>query len=202
MRLFGGDVTTVPRTLDELFSLYENHGQRTYGEDVTGLEHALQCARHAVNDGATRDLIAAALFHDVGWFLTDEGEEEDTVPVNGDHAATGARILSPLLGPAVAQPVALHVVAKRWRCTIDPDYFDELSEASQITFIAQGGSLNTDERARFEAHPGFVTAMALRSWDDRAKVPGLDVPGLDHYRSLAEGVAVDHARSSGRLESA
>ncbi len=193
---------TVPTTLDELFALYEDHGHRRYGEDVTGLDHALQCAQLAVDDGASRELIAAALFHDVGWFLTDEGQGDDVVPVNGDHAALGARILTPLLGPTVAQPVALHVLAKRWRCTIDPDYFDELSEASQITFIAQGGSLNTDERARFEAHPGFVTAMALRSWDDRAKVPGLEVPALEHYRSMAEEIAAGLRRSDVRSESA
>ena len=192
----------APTTVDELFALYETHGHRKYGEDVTGLDHALQCAQLAFDDGATRELIAAALFHDVGWFLTDEGQGDDVVPVNGDHAALGARILSPLLGPTVAQPVALHVLAKRWRCTIDPDYFDELSEASQITFIAQGGSLNTDERARFEAHPGFVTAMALRSWDDRAKVPGLAVPGLDHYRAMAHEIAHSLLRDESRRESA
>jgi predicted HD phosphohydrolase len=184
----------IPTSLDQLFELYEKYGHRKYGEDVTGLEHALQCASLAFDDGATRDLIAAALFHDVGWFLVDDSSSDDVVPVTGDHAALGARILSPILGPDVALPVALHVTAKRWRCTIDPDYFDELSEASKVTFVAQGGSLGTDERARFEAHPGFVTAMALRSWDDRAKIAGLDVPDLAHYRPMAEEIALAHQR--------
>jgi predicted HD phosphohydrolase len=179
----------APNTLDDLFSLYEQHGHRKYGEDVTGLEHALQCAALAFDDGATRELIAAALFHDVGWFLIDDESSDDVVVVSDDHAALGARILAPLLGPDVAQPIALHVVAKRWRCTIDPDYYDELSAASQITFVAQGGPLNTDERERFESDPGFVTAMALRSWDDRAKIHGLDIPGLQYYRPMAEEIA-------------
>jgi predicted HD phosphohydrolase len=88
-------------------------------------------------------------------------------------------------------------MAKRWRCTIDPDYYDELSEASRITFVAQGGPLNTDEREHLEAHPGFETAMALRSWDDRAKIPRRSVPGLDHYRSMAEEIARTwHTRTS------
>ena len=179
----------VPSSLDELFELFEQHGHRTYGEDVTGLDHALQCAALAFNDGATRELVAAALFHDVGWFVIDDESPDDVVIVSADHAALGARILSPLFGPDVAQPIALHVMAKRWRCTIDPDYYDELSASSQVTFVAQGGPLNTDERERFEDHPGFVTAMALRSWDDRAKVRGLDVPGLAHYRPMAEEIA-------------
>ncbi|OYV82995.1 MAG: hypothetical protein B7Z73_16625 [Planctomycetia bacterium 21-64-5] len=125
----------------------------------------------------------------MGWFLIDDESPDDVVLVSDDHAALGARILSPLFGPDVAQPIALHVLAKRWRCTIDPDYYDELSAASQVTFVAQGGPLTTDERERFEALPGFVTAMALRSWDDRAKVPHLEVPDLEHYRAMATELA-------------
>ena len=181
----------APTTLADLFSLYEVHGQRTFGDDVTVLEHALQCADLAVSDGATDELIVAALFHDVGWFVADEDSRDRLV--TDHHAAAGARILDPLFGAAVAQPVALHVTAKRWRCTIEPDYFDELSEGSKITFIAQGGPLGTDERASFEAHPGFVTAMALRSWDERAKVRGRSVAGLEDYRARARDVARRHS---------
>jgi gamma-butyrobetaine dioxygenase len=184
-----------PSSVAELFALYESQGHRSYGEDVTALEHALQCAALAFNDGAERNLVAAALFHDVGWLLAAEVEDDDIASVSDDHAALGARILSPLFGPDVAQPVALHVMAKRWRCTIEPEYFDELSEASQITFIAQGGPLNTDERSRFEAHPGFAAAMALRSWDDRAKIPDLHVPTLEYYRPMAEEIAAHRDRS-------
>jgi gamma-butyrobetaine dioxygenase len=194
-------VNSAPTTLDEVFELYDIQGDRKYGEDVTGLDHALQCAALATTDGATSELVIAALFHDVGWLLGDDDFSEDVTPVNDEHAALGARILAPLLGPGVAQPVALHVMAKRWRCTIDPDYFDELSEASQITFIAQGGPLGTDERARFEAHPGFVMAMALRSWDDRAKIPHLSVPPLAAYRSRAHELADDYAHSREQLSS-
>ena len=105
------------------------------------------------------------------------------------HAAAGARILDPLFGAAVAQPEAPHVTATRWRCTIDPDSFDPLFEGSEITFIAPGGPLGTDERASFEAHPGVVMAMALRSWDDRATVRGRSVAGLEDYRVRARGIA-------------
>jgi len=179
----------VPTSTAELFALYERDGRRRYGEDVTVLEHGLQCAALAVADGATDELVVAALFHDVGWLLGGESVDDAR---GADHAADGARVLELLFGPAVAQPVALHVTAKRWRCTIDPDYYDELSEGSRVTFVAQGGPLGADERAAFEAHPGFVTAMALRSWDDRAKVRGHDVAGLDHYRHAADALARRH----------
>ncbi len=182
-----------PTTVDELFALFEENGHRRYDE-VTILDHALQCASLAVDDGATEELIVAALFHDVGWFFAEAPGA--SARANDHHAAAGARILEPMFGPTVAEPVALHVTAKRWRCTIDPDYFDELSEGSRITFISQGGPLGTDERAVFEAHPGFITAMALRSWDDRAKVPGLEVAALEHYRDTARGLARRHASNA------
>ncbi len=178
----------APSTVDDLLALYGRCGHRRYGEDVTGLEHALQCADHAVHDGATRELVCAALFHDVGWFVSDDESSAAAGP-DADHAALGARLLAPLFGPAVAGPVALHVTAKRWRCTIDPDYYDELSPASRVTFLTQGGPLTFDERERFQAQPGFAAALALRAWDDRAKVPGRAVPGLAHYAAMVHDLA-------------
>jgi predicted HD phosphohydrolase len=29
--------------------------------------------------------------------------------------------------------------------------------------------------------------VRLRRWDDLAKVPGMRVPGLEHYRAMIEG---------------
>jgi predicted HD phosphohydrolase len=39
--------------------------------------------------------------------------------------------------------------------------------------------------------------MALRSWDDRAQVPGLEVPELEHYRSVTEKIAAHRDASRG-----
>jgi predicted HD phosphohydrolase len=63
--------------------------------------------------------------------------------------------------------------------------------------LAQGGLLRTDERERFEARPGLVAAMAPCSWDDRAKVPGREVPDLGHYRCEMGKVAAHRDASRG-----
>lgn len=53
--------------IDHLFRLFAERGNGAYfGEVVTETEHALQCAHLAVSAGASGDLIAAALLHDVG----------------------------------------------------------------------------------------------------------------------------------------
>ena len=133
----------TPKNTKELFDLYEERGGEPYGEAITQTEHALQCAALARAEGASDAMIAAALFHDVGHLVVEIQNEpgfkmdED----DDDHEAVGARVLAPLFGPAVAGPVALHVTAKRWRCSTDPGYYERLSEASKMTLKAQGGLL-------------------------------------------------------------
>ena len=48
--------------------------------------------------------------------------------------------------------------------------------------------MTAEEVRRFEAKPQFRSAIALRRWDDAAKVPGLTVPDLEHYRSVLVSV--------------
>src|SRR5579863_3881047 len=180
-----------PVSVDELFELYERRGGRSYGESITQGEHALQCAALARRAGARDALMVAALFHDVGHLALDvQGESEfELSRHDDDHEDRGARILARLFGPRVAQPVALHVTAKRWRCTREPAYHDQLSTASQATLIAQGGLLDEEACQRFERHPGFDEALALRTWDDMGKVEGLHVGDLRDWEPLVRTLA-------------
>jgi phosphonate degradation associated HDIG domain protein len=179
-----------PASIDELFDLYETLGDRSYGESITQNEHALQCAALARDAGASAAQIVAALFHDVGHLALDVQRDPGfDLARDDDHEARGARILSPLFGPPVAQPVALHVTAKRWRCTREPEYHERLSRASQATLIAQGGLLSEKECQRFEHHPGFEDALALRTWDDMGKVEGLHVGALRDWEPLVRALA-------------
>jgi predicted HD phosphohydrolase len=73
--------------------------------------------------------------------------------------------------------------------TIDPDYFATLSEASIHTLSLQGGRMDQREVADFERQDSWQEAVALRRWDDRAKIPGLDVPPLSAYRAQIERLA-------------
>jgi phosphonate degradation associated HDIG domain protein len=180
-----------PSSVEQLFELYETLGNRNYGESITQIEHALQSAALAREAGASDELMVAALFHDVGHLALDvQGESEyELSSHDDDHEERGARILARLFGPRVAQPVALHVTAKRWRCTREPEYHEQLSAASRATLIAQGGLLSEAECQRFEQHPGFEDALALRTWDDFGKVEGLQVGELRDWEPLARTLA-------------
>lgn len=180
----------VAASVDEVLDLYDRWGRERYDEELSQLDHALQTAALAVADGATDELVAAALLHDVGHLLdldaTGEYASHDT---DLAHEAVGARYLAARFGPAVTGPVALHVRAKRYRTAVDPAYAASLSAGSTASLVLQGGPMSSDEVVAFEANPGFEGAVALRGWDDGGKVDGLEVPDLDHYRPLLERLA-------------
>ncbi|MBI1913424.1 MAG: HD domain-containing protein [Planctomycetes bacterium] len=175
--------------IDRIVSLFLDKGQGAYfGEAVTETEHALQTAHQAEASGAGNELIAAALLHDVGHLLHALAEDLAEKGIDGRHEEGGAAWLERSFGPAVAGPVRLHVAAKRYLCAVDPAYSAELSSASRRSLRLQGGPFSPDEVRRFEQEPFWQAAVALRRWDDAAKVPGLVVPGLEHYRPLLEVV--------------
>lgn len=174
------------RTLDDIFRLYEARGGERYGEELTQLEHALQTALAAERADAPPALVTAALLHDLGHLLHRDAAGAYAARTDDRHEALGARALAGHFGAAVVRPVALHVQAKRYLCAVDPGYAAHLSEASTVTLAMQGGPMSPAEAAAFEADPHAEQALALRRWDEAAKVPGLETPPLAYFRHLAE----------------
>jgi phosphonate degradation associated HDIG domain protein len=152
--------------LDALERLFAERGGRHYGEGVSQIEHALQCAALAEAEGSEPSQIAAALLHDAGHLFEDEAAVQD---IDGRHEAVGALALKDLFGEAVRQPIALHVMAKRYLCFADPAYFDALSPASKASLALQGGPFDAEQAEAFERRPYWREAVALRRWDDLGK---------------------------------
>ena len=186
-------------TVSDVLTLFDRFGRDHYDEEISQLDHALQTAALAAADGATEELVVAALLHDVGHLLelqaggSFQGEQE----VDHGHEARGARWLGPLFPPSVTGPIALHVAAKRYRCAIDTAYHDGLSAGSAASLVLQGGPMSPDEVAAFEQRPTHQDAVRLRGWDDGGKVDGLAIPTLDTYVLLLERAC--HQRSSEAL---
>jgi gamma-butyrobetaine dioxygenase len=189
-------MTTVDGTaLDLLSDLFAGEGAAEYfGEEVTQAEHMLQAAALAEAAGAGPALIAAALLHDVGHFgaltAAQGGRDGDVLMAGTDnrHSDTGADWLAQYFGPAVTEPVRLHVAAKRYLCAVEAGYFGRLSEASVHTLRVQGGPMTPAQAAVFEADPYADDAVALRRWDEQAKDPELTPPPFAHYRTLLTGL--------------
>lgn len=169
--------------LDGLFELLQSCGGGQYGgEPVTQLEHALQTAALALDQGASAELIAAALFHDIGHLTHGLGEDATARGVDDHHEARAVGILRPLFGDAMWRPVSLHVQAKRYLCATDPVYAQTLSDESRRSLALQGAAMTGSEAHDFLASPYARDAIRLRRWDDLAKVAGAQTPTLAWFR--------------------
>jgi phosphonate degradation associated HDIG domain protein len=177
-----------------LFETLAVHGGSQYGmERVSQLEHALQCAALAEREGAHATLIVAALFHDLGHLIGGVAKDSSRRPVDDRHETMGAAMLSRWFDEDVAEPVRLHVPAKRYLCAVDASYHDGLSWASSRSLELQGKAYDRAAAEAFIRQPYAEEAIRLRRWDDRAKATNCDVPRLDHYRPYVEGLLIDRS---------
>jgi phosphonate degradation associated HDIG domain protein len=176
-------------SLDEIFQAFAERGGEAYGEDVSQLDHALQCALLAGREGAGEPLIAAALLHDYGHLFEGRGEAAGRDGQDAGHEVYGSRALRRWFGPEVTGPIAQHVSAKRYLCTAEPGYETTLSPASILSLNLQGGRFTQAQCRRFERGRFAADAIRLRRWDDAGKVAGRLAPDLESYRSLLARLA-------------
>lgn len=171
--------------VDHLFELLGGEpGREQYGEGVTQLEHALQCAKFATDAGADEEVIVAALLHDIGHLCAPEAEKMGDVGTI-DHEGIGADYLRELgFSETVAQLVGAHVAAKRYLVATNPEYAARLSGASAETLRYQGGPMSPAEVAAFEADPLMRDKLRMRSWDEKGKEIDMICPPLESYRVM------------------
>jgi phosphonate degradation associated HDIG domain protein len=174
-------------SLSDICLLFARKGGRAYeGEGVSQLEHALQTAAQAEAAGAPGALVAAALLHDLGHMLNDQGDTPTLRGVDDLHQFAALPFLRPTFGDDVLEPIRLHVDAKRYLCSTRPQYFASLSADSKRSLALQGGVYSAAEAGAFIARPYAADAVRLRLWDDLAKVSGAATPPLAHFVAALE----------------
>lgn len=171
-------------SVPDIVGLFTRRGHLAYdGEGITQWQHAWQCGQLARRAGASPALQLAAWLHDLGHLLAGL---EGTPTLHGHddrHEVLAAQALRPLFGAAVAEPVGLHVEAKRYLVSSSPAYRDRLSPDSVRSLALQGGAMNEVDRAAFLRMPCAADAMRLRAWDDIGKNPAWQ-PGVDAEAEL------------------
>ncbi len=185
-------------SLSDICILFARKGGRLYdGEPVTQLEHALQSADRAQKSGATPAIIAAALLHDLGHLLNDQGETPTLRGVDDLHQFAALPFLRGLYDDDVLVPIKLHVDAKRYLCATRAEYYDALSVDSKRSLALQGGVFSAEEAAAFIAQPFAADAVNVRLWDDLAKLAGAPTPPLAHFVPFLEAASTSRGPSPG-----
>jgi phosphonate degradation associated HDIG domain protein len=175
------------KTTDEIFDLYEKHGGAEYaGEKVSQLEHMVQAAQLAEEEGHDEEVVLAAFLHDIG-HISEAANGDNEMDGFGirDHEELGAEFLQKKgFSKKIVRLVESHVEAKRYLTIKDPSYYAQLSEASKKTLEYQGGPMTEEEAAAFEKYPLFSLIINMRKWDEQAKIEHKPLPDLDRYKKM------------------
>lgn len=172
---------------NEIITLYEVHGGAEYaGEPVTQLEHMVQSAQLAEQQGHDEEVVLAAFLHDIGHIcVSAQGDNEMGGYGIKDHEEVGAEFLQQKgFSRRLIRLVEAHVEAKRYLTYKNPEYYDQLSEASKKTLEYQGGRMTPEEAAAFEQYPLFELIIKMRRWDEEAKLEQVPMPELSKYRDM------------------
>ncbi|MDX2269624.1 MAG: HDIG domain-containing protein [Bryobacter sp.] len=165
--------------------LTDSGGEQYFGESVSKLEHAVQCAWCAQQAGADDELVLASLLHDVGHLLeTEDAVQDERVGVINHDEIGAAWLRERGFSERLAKLVGGHVDAKRYLTATNAHYMEKLSPASKETLRLQGGPMAAEEAQAFAEEPLLRDILRLRSWDEMAKDPQWEGPGIESYRPL------------------
>lgn len=202
---------------EQFVECYELRGGDKYmiQEEIIQRTHVLQAAYLASVAGAPEEVIIGMLVHDVGQ-VADADVAGDANTLHFDHDDRGARWLRERGFPErVWMWVQNHTLAKVILCIQEQDYFDHLSEASQISFHIQFEKYFSDPYLHyvedFLDSPYADDFRAMRRCDDMAKIAGMDareewlddgadvlveLPSFEHYREMVYRVLAGNGKEA------
>lgn len=156
---------------------YKKCGSSKYmmNEPISILSHSLKSAlwiTENIHDYKPQ-LVVASLLHDYG--LVCMGKRS----INDKHEIIGSIKLSKFgFNRDVTEPIRLHVLAKRYLCTINPNY----TEGCEMYLKLQGGFMTDKELLQFERNPYFTDSLIIRHADDGSK----DISYNSKYKSIID----------------
>ena len=176
----------IKDVVNKIFYYYETYGSNDYiGEPVSQIEHMVQGAMFAEQDHQPSEIILAMFLHDIGHLLV-EGDYEVMGELGiQNHELKGKQFLEQLGIPyPIPQLVENHVVSKRYLVSKNPEYYNNLSDASKQTLEFQGGPMSPEQMLKFELDPLFESSLLVRSYDERSKETDMKINSLDYYKGF------------------
>src|SRR5689334_4732605 len=129
------------------------------GFNINQLQHCLQTATRALRDGASEEMIVAALCHDIGKAISVE-----------NHPAIAAEILKPYVSRETYEIIRTH------------------QDFQGRHYYALMGK-NPEARRQYEGEPWYAMATRFTDeWDQAAFDPAYDTLPLSHFEPMIERV--------------
>ncbi len=153
--LAGHEQRHIAALPDRILAALEALEHSIDGYRVSRLTHSLQTATRAEADGADREMIAAALIHDLG---------DDLAPEN--HSQLAAAIIRPYVRPEVTWVVEMHGLF-------------------QMAYYAPQLGRDGDGYLRYADHAWYESCVRFcRDWDQEAFDPDYPTQPLSHFEPL------------------
>ena len=156
--------------IDYILNLYLQYGNTKYDKNGSQLQHAFTVMDCAIKNNYSDKFQLTCFLHDIGHLLLDENNNNDGFLLNDlKHEFYGYNFLKQFLSKDIVIPIMLHVKAKRYLCTVNQDYYNNLSEASKKSFTIQGGKMTNKQIENFQNNEYFSDAIKLRKFEDSSK---------------------------------
>jgi len=181
--------------MEYIKELYVKYGNYDYiGEDVSQIEHMIQCGMLAENDNQEEEVIIACFLHDIGHLIgIDKKLENDNFGIINHEKVALEFLRETGFKYPIPELVYNHVDAKRYLIYKNPDYYDNLSNASKNTLIKQGGVMTKLEADIFEKNKLFELSLKVRSYDEKAKDTKIKIKNVEYYFGLIKKYLVENS---------
>ncbi len=149
----------VKRTSDRILNFMSTLTETLEGYKISRLEHSLQTATRALRDGASDEMIVAALLHDIG---------DELAPLN--HSEYAAAVLKPYVSKKTHWIIEKHGIF-------------------QMYYYAHHLGGNKNERDKFKNHKYYQdTVDFCEKWDQKSFDPNYNSLTLDDFRPYVKKI--------------
>ncbi len=148
--------SSLPKVIKAMLLQLE---EQVDGFAVSHLEHGLQSATRALRDGASEEMVVAALCHDIGHVISNE-----------NHGAIAAEIIKPFVSHETYQIVRTHQ-------DFQARYYNEMI------------GRDPEIRRHHANEPWYEAACRFsEEWDGRSFDPNFDTLPLSHFEPMLERI--------------
>ncbi len=149
----------INKTADRILDFMKGLTKTLEGYKITRLEHSLQAATRAFNDGANEEMIVAALLHDIG---------DELAPLN--HSEYAAAVLKPYVSKKTHWIIQKH-------------------GEFQMYYYAHHLGKNKNQRDKYKNHEYYNDAVNFcEKWDQASFDPNYKSMTLEDFAPMVRRI--------------